>query len=889
MQRTEKPFQVPDQSEASFPINYAGLHCLKFRSQGGLSFLKFWHTSTQLFQREQALLVCVQQPIRAILHASYRFHQSLFANFAGIRFLQLPNPALHFVANQTRIFQKFHHLAPDQIVKVILTHRLIGADPAFGITPALRTQAAVVVKLSSRGRGRGPVEGIATDLTNQHPLKQRRYFGMPGSKDFVLLQAFLSKGKGLGTHDGRHRDRNPLLSGAFFVGAGAGGKSAPLAQKAGDFLSLGLFRFAKARHPLVGRITQHRPDGGSFPKGVSFTRGNTLGVEPTDNRSDALSLFSIQTVDLANHGGLFLNDFIERCGGFRFLDVAVTIRRPTKHIHQATLGAVSFSSPRALGDLCPLVLCDHPLELHQKLFFMAGEFLHQQNLIGILAAEPVGGVNQNCFDRSFTSQIPQPLQRRPHQNRSAVAFVLKDPLRRDRVAMCLSVFQQRGPLASDGLLFFLPVRRNPRVNRRCPHVLELHSNMLCFSSRIESSQEPKADKPERVSGPPSDRSCKATGPAWYEPCQPCPPLFLRKASRACVTRTLKDSPVDFAICLKARTKLKGILTVKTTLRSGIGCIRPTFWASRIYRNACLLETRCRRIKAVTVFVLERSLRRRSSAPLMRWVSCVPEDLMSGHRCTTFYVTQSTIIPSPLVRDHLFKLKVCNCVGGVFSPFLANVYLYYVLDLWVMHWRKHHAQGDVIVVRYADDFVMGFKDRVEAERCLQELKERLGKFGLELHPEKTRLIEFGRYAAERRSKAGLGKPETFSFLGFTHYCGKTRKGAFTIKRQTMAKRMRAKLLEIKAQLKRQMHSTVVEMGAWLRSVVWGWLNYHAVPGNSPSLGRFRNEVGRIWFGVLRRRSQKFRRRRWQYMARLIRYWLPPARILHQYPNERLVVI
>jgi group II intron reverse transcriptase/maturase len=235
-----------------------------------------------------------------------------------------------------------------------------------------------------------------------------------------------------------------------------------------------------------------------------------------------------------------------------------------------------------------------------------------------------------------------------------------------------------------------------------------------------------------------------------------------------------------------------------------------------------------------------------------------------------------------------KTVVGTAQGSVISPFLANVYLHYVLDLWVTHWRKHHARGDVIVVRYADDFVMGFQHRLEAERCLQELSERLGKFGLELHPEKTRLIEFGRFAAEHRLKAGLGKPEAFSFLGFTHYCGETRKGAFTIKRQSMAKRMRAKLLEIKAQLKRYRHNTVAEMGAWLRSVVRGWFNYHAVPGNSLSLGRFRNEVGRIWFGVLRRRSQKFRRRRWQYMARLIRYWLPPARVLHPYPNERLAV-
>ena len=235
-----------------------------------------------------------------------------------------------------------------------------------------------------------------------------------------------------------------------------------------------------------------------------------------------------------------------------------------------------------------------------------------------------------------------------------------------------------------------------------------------------------------------------------------------------------------------------------------------------------------------------------------------------------------------------KTVVGTPQGSVISPLLANVYLHYVLDLWVRHWRKHQAQGDVIVVRYADDFVMGFQHRLDAERCLQELRERLGKFGLELHPEKTRLIEFGRFAAERRSKAGLGKPETFSFLGFTHYCATTRKGAFTIKRQSVAKRMRAKLSEIKAQLKRHMHSTVAGMGAWLRSVVRGWFNYHAVPGNSLCLGRFRNEVGRLWFGVLRRRSQKFRRRRWQYMTRLIRYWLPPARILHPYPNERLAV-
>jgi len=227
-------------------------------------------------------------------------------------------------------------------------------------------------------------------------------------------------------------------------------------------------------------------------------------------------------------------------------------------------------------------------------------------------------------------------------------------------------------------------------------------------------------------------------------------------------------------------------------------------------------------------------------------------------------------------------------GSVISPILANVFLHYVLDLWVNQWRKRHARGEVIVVRYADDFVMGFQHRDDAERCLRELRERFAKFGLELHPDKTRLIEFGRFAAERRAKRGEGKPETFNFLGFTHCCGKTRKGTFTIKRRSIAKRMRAKLQEIKQQLIRRMHRPTIEVGAWLRSVVRGWFNYHAVPGNRRSLDQFRTQVARLWLRVVRRRSQKGRCWTWERMTRLIQRWLPKAHILHPYPNERLIV-
>jgi group II intron reverse transcriptase/maturase len=227
-------------------------------------------------------------------------------------------------------------------------------------------------------------------------------------------------------------------------------------------------------------------------------------------------------------------------------------------------------------------------------------------------------------------------------------------------------------------------------------------------------------------------------------------------------------------------------------------------------------------------------------------------------------------------------------GAVISPLLANVFLHYVLDLWIADWRKRRATGNVIIVRYADDFVIGFENQADAERCLGELRDRYLKFGLELHPEKTRLIEFGRYAAERRNKRGQGKPETFNFLGLTHICGKTRKGAFTIKRKSISKKMRAKLQEIKTQLLRCLHGDVKDTGRWLRQVVQGWFNYHAVPGNFPSLNRFRTAVTRLWLRTLRRRSQRGRVWNWNRMQSLCQRWLPKPRILHLYPNQRLIV-
>ncbi|MDR5729917.1 MAG: group II intron reverse transcriptase/maturase [Terriglobia bacterium] len=223
-------------------------------------------------------------------------------------------------------------------------------------------------------------------------------------------------------------------------------------------------------------------------------------------------------------------------------------------------------------------------------------------------------------------------------------------------------------------------------------------------------------------------------------------------------------------------------------------------------------------------------------------------------------------------------------GGSASPLLANVYLHYVLDRWAQQWRRRHARGDMIITRFADDFVVGFQHLGDAKQFLHDLRERFARFGLELHPDKTRLIEFGRFAAQHRSERGVGKPETFDFLGFTHICGKTLDGRFWLRRVTIAKRMRAKLKQVKDELRRRWHQPVPEQGKWLASVVRGHLAYYAVPGNIKAVTAFRKQVKWHWHRALKRRSQR-NRMTWARIDRLAARWLPPARIGHPHPAVR----
>jgi RNA-directed DNA polymerase len=226
-------------------------------------------------------------------------------------------------------------------------------------------------------------------------------------------------------------------------------------------------------------------------------------------------------------------------------------------------------------------------------------------------------------------------------------------------------------------------------------------------------------------------------------------------------------------------------------------------------------------------------------------------------------------------------------GAVISPLLANIYLHYVLDLWTERWRRREARGDMIIVRYADDFIVGFQHETDARRFLDDMRKRFEEFSLSLNPDKTRLIEFGRFAAERRAHRGLGKPETFNFLGFTFICERNRRGQFLVKRITRRDRMRATLREIKEELRRRMHRPIPEQGVWLKQVVRGFFAYHAVPTNGAALRAFRHHVEHMWRRTLRRRGQKDRFS-CQRMHSVVDHWIPQPRILHPHPNTRFAV-
>jgi RNA-directed DNA polymerase len=292
------------------------------------------------------------------------------------------------------------------------------------------------------------------------------------------------------------------------------------------------------------------------------------------------------------------------------------------------------------------------------------------------------------------------------------------------------------------------------------------------------------------------------------------------------------------------------------------------------------------IRSKVRWVLSVDIRGFFDAMVHRWVVTFVEHRIADRRIVR--LIQKWLNAGVLEDGKHVASELGSPQGASFSPLAANLYLHYVFDLWAHQWRQRYCRGDVRLVRYVDDIVMGFEKREEAEQFQEALRQRLAKFGLELHLEKTRLIEFGRFAREHRRKRGLGKPESFNFLGFTHISGQSRKGRFQLLRYTLASRFRAKLAEIKVELRRRRHLSVPDQGAWLRSVVLGHYQYYGVPQNGDAIQRFRTAVIRLWHRSLCRRSHKAYVT-WDRMHRYVDKWLPAARICHPYPTERFGVM
>jgi group II intron reverse transcriptase/maturase len=285
------------------------------------------------------------------------------------------------------------------------------------------------------------------------------------------------------------------------------------------------------------------------------------------------------------------------------------------------------------------------------------------------------------------------------------------------------------------------------------------------------------------------------------------------------------------------------------------------------------------------FIVDADIRSFFDSVSQKWMACFLEHRIGDKRIIR--LIQKWLKAGVLEDGIVTVSEEGTGQGSVISPLLANIYLHYVFDLWVERYRRRETQGDMIVVRYADDLVAGFEHESEANRFLDALKARFEKFALSLHPEKTRIVEFGRHAADGRKRRGLGKPETFNFLGFTFICGRSRAGEFQLRRKSRRDRTRAKLKEIKKELRLRRHESIPEQGAWLKQVITGFFNYHAVPTNYRALSGFREHVLDLWRRTLRRRSQKDKFT-WERITKLADDWLPKPRILHPWPSVRFAV-
>src|SRR6266581_4862755 len=558
---------------------------LQLDAQRLLALAQWRHPLSQVLQRQKILLIGSEHPLDALAHSEQIPLHRLFALLRGIGGTSRVEPTIEFLLNKGRIFEQPNDLGPDDLIQQILPHGSVVTAGTAEVSPPIRADAAIVMDQARSGPGRRAREGIAAPAAAHQTLHDARLDRPSPCPDLVLVQQFLRTRKGRLSDERRYRNLDPLFTRPLVVGAVATRHAAPQSQRPRHTLARGHTGLAEAGRAAIGRVPQHRPHHGALPPGARLTRGHAMIIEPAGNRPDAPALHRVGLIDMPHHARLGLDHGIGGRTLLTLTDIAIAVRGAAQHADFARASPVTLPAARALEDLGPFVLGDHPLKLHKQLILRAyarrrvqkmclhaltGQLFDQEDLVGVLATQAIRGIDEHGLDLSFGRQVAHPFQAWSLERRPAIALVFEDPgLRHLEIERPRQLDQRRG-LARNRVCFALLLRGDPCVNRRHPHA----DAPLPQPRAGGLGPGPKSHTRGRVCWPVADRTHSRAEPAAWRDRNAAQPRRRRKAPRnaasACVTICPSVSPLRRAYACRPRTILTGTLKVTTTVGSTVG-------------------------------------------------------------------------------------------------------------------------------------------------------------------------------------------------------------------------------------------------------------------------------------------------------------------------------
>ncbi len=610
----EKAFKALGQRHVRLGVRQLRLEGDQLRFGRRLPLSQRRHALAQLLQREELFLIRLDEPRDRSVDPGQCLDQALAFHGCGMLGAQCRQPAIDFLAYERWILQQADDLVPDQRVQRVLPYRAVRTAAPLGISIVIRSQAAVVEQLPPRCPSRGPIIRVAARSTDQQPLQQGRHLGVARREATILGEPGLDQRVLDRSDQRRHGNLDPLLARAITQRGRVDRHAAPLAQPPGDpdVLARRHRGLLKAGRPLIRRVAEHAPDRAALPLRLPRSRRDAAVREPPCNGANRRRLLGVAAEHFPHHRRLRFEDLVARQLPIRLADVPVPVGSARQHIHNATPGTVPLAPARTLADLGFLVLGNHPLELHQEDLFGrldpgrthehhvdagAGELLEQQDLIGILAAEPIGAVHEEAIDLPLGRQVAHALQARPDERRATPALILVHPAIRNQVVVLGGVRAQGAGLTGDRLLLFLPVRRDPSVDRGGLHGTPLLSDRHCpaaeWAARCAVVPTPRADTPGSTAHRPGGQTRSRARRAYPPPPGPGRTRCSQSSSPR-VTSALRLSPVLRASARSRRARLTGSFTVNTTVASGTGTPWGCCCAASTYRRAWRGETRYRR-------------------------------------------------------------------------------------------------------------------------------------------------------------------------------------------------------------------------------------------------------------------------------------------------------